>query len=55
MKEPAILWEQIAIGNGIEKCISSQQAVADGIQLKTLNRNGRKGRKGTGNPKFFLP
>jgi hypothetical protein len=27
MKEPAILWEQIAIGNGIEKCISSQGSV----------------------------
>jgi len=33
MKELAILWEQLAIGNGIEKCISSQEGSPFSIEL----------------------
>ena len=49
MKEPAILWEQLAIGNQqFSLCISSQESnhqSALGIQ-PDFYRKGREGRKG---------
>ncbi len=40
MKEPAILWEEIAIGNGIEKCISSQRSAQQTAFSEIPNAEG---------------
>ena len=45
MKEPAILWEQLAIGNGIERCISSQRLALSQSRFTAKGREGRKRKK----------
>jgi hypothetical protein len=49
MNEPAILWEQLAIGNGIERCISSQgQPSALSTQLNPFTAKDAKDAKEAG-------